>query len=311
VWLFKTLLPRRFLAHNSSKSGAKSVQVNSENPLVSVVIPVKDRPKELKRAVLSALAQTYKNIEVIVVENNSKNRESVRSVVESFGERALHVYHLAPCANTNVARNFGVSKANGSLVAFLDSDDEYESQHIATCVDAMRQKICDFIYGSIKVYDGQNHKIKMARDLGSSETGLDYFFGRNRSWAQTSTYVCRKTIFHKLMWDEKLRRHQDFDFFVRVVIDFHSGCNSEASVIVHWKKGEKRDIDFKSYELFARKWIPCMSIYSALFFSAFKVKTCLAERQGNSLCFFLRLLSVRLLSRRRVDADSNKKNLCP
>ena len=296
-----TLEIRWEIAQNSLKSGAKAVQANSDNPLVSVIIPVKDRPKELERAVRSALSQTYKNIEIIVVENNSKDRESVRSVVESFGKDSVYIHHLAPCANTNVARNFGASEANGSLIAFLDSDDEYEPSHIATCVDLVKKKDCDFVYGSIKADDGESKKSNMARDLELGETGLDYLFGRKKAWAQTSTYVCRKTVFNKLTWDEKLKRHQDFDFFVRMVSGFRSACNRETSVIVHWKKGEKRDIDFESYELFARKWVPRMSIYSAVLFCAFKVKSCLVEREINSFYFFMHLLSARLLSRQKND----------
>lgn len=278
------------------------MQANSDSPLVSVVIPVKDRPKELERAVRSALAQTYKNIEVIVVENNSKDRESVRGVVESFRKGTILVYHLAPCANTNVARNFGVSKANGSLVAFLDSDDEYEPHHIATSIEVMRQKNCDFVYGSIKVDDGESTKINMARNLETGETGLDYLFGKNRGWAPTPTYVCQKTIFEKVLWDENLKRHQDFDFFIRVVAAFRSACNAEPSVIVHWKKGEKRDIDFESYELFAKKWVPSMNMYSTFLFCAFKVKACLSEHEFRSCYFFTRLLLLRFFSKRKFNA---------
>lgn len=271
------------------------MQVVSDDELVSVVIPVKDRPLELRRAVQSVLSQTYNNIEIIIVENNSRNPEAVIEAVNSINSEVVSLYHLDPCENTNVARNFGVSKSRGTVIAFLDSDDEYEVDHIATCIEVAHRANCDFIFGSIKVDSGEGTKVNLARDLAPGEDGLNYLFGRNRAWAQTSTYMCRKSVFRKVLWDETLKRHQDFDFFIRVVAGFTSACNVKPTVIVHWKKGEKRDIDFDSYESFARKWVPSMNVYSAIFFCAYKVKSCFVEGSINRSWIYIKLLSKRLL----------------
>src|SRR5690625_5929397 len=80
---------------------------------VSVVIPVKDRPTELRKAIKSALAQNLSPCEVIVVENNSRSPEKVREACEDIEDGRIKFHSLIDCANGSVARNFGSRLASG------------------------------------------------------------------------------------------------------------------------------------------------------------------------------------------------------
>ena len=92
--------------------------------LVSVIIPTYNRADLLIRAIESALSQTYRNIEVIVIDDGSTDDTRTR-VLEYSGDARLH-YHFQKNMGVAGARNTGLRIAKGEYVAFLDSDDRWK-----------------------------------------------------------------------------------------------------------------------------------------------------------------------------------------
>lgn len=90
--------------------------------LVSVVIPTYNRAALCRRAVESVLAQTYRDLEVIVVDDGS--RDETRDVLRAFGPPVR--YLRQENAGVSAARNRGLAEARGSFIALLDSDDRFE-----------------------------------------------------------------------------------------------------------------------------------------------------------------------------------------
>ena len=90
--------------------------------LVSVIIPVHNGERHVEQGVRSALSQTYGNLEVIVVDDGST--DGTRAVLERIVDDRLHVVHQAN-ARVAAAYNRGVEVASGSVLAFLDHDDEW------------------------------------------------------------------------------------------------------------------------------------------------------------------------------------------
>jgi len=89
------------------------------SPLVSVIIPTYNRAALLCEAVDSVLQQTYRNIEVIVVDDGST--DDTTAVMEKYGDRVR--YSRRPNAGVNAARNLGFKQSKGEFIALLDSDD--------------------------------------------------------------------------------------------------------------------------------------------------------------------------------------------
>lgn len=91
--------------------------------LVSVIIPTYNSEKYIEKTVNSALNQTYKNLEVIIVDDYSKDH--TRTVIEKISQKDSRVRFIFPKKNQGaaVARNIGIQNANGKYIAFLDSDD--------------------------------------------------------------------------------------------------------------------------------------------------------------------------------------------
>lgn len=96
--------------------------------LISVIVPTyKRKPEMIKRSVDSILAQTYSNMELIVVDdspNDYQFREDVKLFLNGYDNRIKYIQHEKNMG-ANIARNTGVDYSNGKYIAFLDDDDEW------------------------------------------------------------------------------------------------------------------------------------------------------------------------------------------
>jgi glycosyltransferase involved in cell wall biosynthesis len=99
------------------------VEDAARTPAVSVVIPTRDRPRQLARAVQSALAQSAADLEILVVDDASTTPAA--EGLAAFGDVRLRVLRHAQRRGASAARNTGIAHARGAFVALLDDDDEW------------------------------------------------------------------------------------------------------------------------------------------------------------------------------------------
>src|ERR1043165_5503387 len=104
-------------------------------PLVSIVIPTYNYAHFLSQAVESALAQTYPNTEVIVVDDGSTDH--TRQVLAAYGDRIRYTHQVNK--GLSAARNTGIRKARGELIALLDSDDVLYPPRVEAGVSFLRR----------------------------------------------------------------------------------------------------------------------------------------------------------------------------
>ena len=96
-------------------------------PLLTVIMPVYNGEKFIRDALESVFAQTYSNIEVIVVDDGST--DGTADIVRSYGDRIRYIHQEN--AGPTIARNTGIAAANGELLAFIDSDDLWVPERLA------------------------------------------------------------------------------------------------------------------------------------------------------------------------------------
>ena len=120
----------------NSNSNMSVTDANKNAPLISVVIPSYNYGRFVTQAVDSALAQTYHNIEVIVVDDGSTDDTRVR--LQPYEGRIRYVYQENQ--GLSAARNTGIRHAAGQWVAFLDSDDLWHPQKLAIQMRAVAHK---------------------------------------------------------------------------------------------------------------------------------------------------------------------------
>lgn len=111
-------------------------QAGREYPSISVVIPTYNRAEKVRRAVESVLAQSFADLEVIVVDDGSSD-DTALVLEQAFGRRIR--YFAQTNQGASVARNRGIEEATGEWIAFLDSDDLWEPEKIECQLDALRR----------------------------------------------------------------------------------------------------------------------------------------------------------------------------
>ena len=106
-----------------------------KEPLISVIIPTYNRSQYICEAIDGALEQTYKNIEIIVVDDGST--DSTKDVLTKYGSNVKYIYQNN--AGPSVARNSGIKQSKGELLAFLDSDDIWLPQKLEKQLELIQQ----------------------------------------------------------------------------------------------------------------------------------------------------------------------------
>ena len=110
-----------------------------ETPAVSVLIPTFQRRELVRRAVASVVAQTYRDFELIVIDDGST--DGTREMLESLDTRGLRFhYRWQPNRGVAAARNVGLELARGEIVAFLDSDNHWLTDHLDVVVEVFRRQ---------------------------------------------------------------------------------------------------------------------------------------------------------------------------
>ena len=184
--------------------------------MVSVVIPTHNRCELITRAIKSVQAQTYNDIEILVVSDGST--DDTRDVVNCLASEDARIkfieYH--PAKGGNVARNTGIEMASGEYVAFLDDDDEWLPEKLDKQLAVMTSDTdiglvytgARIIYVNEKVTYSFNPKAQ--GDL-SQKILLDNSIGT------TSTVMARRDLLLKAgLFDTELRALQDFDLWIRL-----------------------------------------------------------------------------------------------
>ncbi len=172
---------------------------------VSVVIPAHERPDHLAEAVESALAQTVKVLEVIVVDDASV--ADLRSALTRFGDN-VRFERLPQNAGANVARNRGIALARGHLIAFLDDDDVWMPEKLALQIPEIDAG-AEACLCATRAMDGSSRE-KRGRRV------VDEDWLRASTPCGTSGLLATRDVMQAESFDPAIPRGQDWDVFVRL-----------------------------------------------------------------------------------------------
>jgi glycosyltransferase involved in cell wall biosynthesis len=191
--------------------GSPSAVAPVASPLVSVIIPCFQQGRYLATAIESCLEQTYPAVEVIVVNDGSK--DETESVARRYGCRVVYVHR--PNGGHAAARNTGISAASGAYVKFLDADDHVHPEQIRWQVDALAGRTDAVSLTAVRLYrDG--HPEEFADHVPQARALLPDLF-RDIDWGGTHGFLLPMALVRKAGdWDESLRYHADWDYLVRV-----------------------------------------------------------------------------------------------
>ena len=206
------------------------------NPKISVILPVHNRADVLSRAIQSVLDQDLRDFELIVVDDGSSD-ESV-TVAGSFADQRIRTVQLPSNRGGNVARNAGIRAAQAPLIGFLDSDDRYLPNKLSFVVEQFdRRSELDLLVDSfIKVQPPGSRKVEVVRHnpiIADRELFRRALFTR-QLWKATPAITVKRDAALRAMFDETLRRLQDFDFLIRISEFANCGSIDEVLWVKYW-----------------------------------------------------------------------------
>lgn len=108
-----------------------------DRPLISIVVPTKDRAELLKACISSIIKQNFKNFECLIIDDGSI--DETKSIVESFNDARLRYYYKS-FSDRSKARNFGIEQATGEYICFVDDDDWLGKGHLMAFVDEINRQ---------------------------------------------------------------------------------------------------------------------------------------------------------------------------
>lgn len=193
--------------------------------LVSVIIPTKNRPKMLYECIHSIIEQTYKRIEIIIVDDDHEYWSAEKCLLENFSNFDNIQYYKNPGMGGNSARNHGLAKAKGNFIAFCDDDDLFEKQKI----ELQLKLLITSNTGACYCY---SKRIIVEKDIIMNEfiykppLPCRYLFMPlllSYNFIGTQTLMCKKELLNTVNgFDENLKRMQDWDIVIRLakVTDF-------------------------------------------------------------------------------------------
>lgn len=124
--------------------------------LVSIIMPVYNAQRYIEKSIQSVLEQTYKNIELVVV--NDGSTDATLEIINKFNDSRLSVFTIKN-SGPSAARNFGLENATGEFIQFVDADDRLESDATKTLINNISH--CDLVVSSYRVIS--NNKVREVR----------------------------------------------------------------------------------------------------------------------------------------------------
>jgi glycosyltransferase involved in cell wall biosynthesis len=248
------------------------LKVADFNPKVSVVVPVFNGEKYLKVALHSLVTQTYLNIEIIVVDDGSEEKEKIRTIVNSFNDSRIKFY-TKDNGGVSSALNLAVEKAEGDYFTWLSHDDAFLPSKIAEQVVVLEQKLNPkFVsFTSYQTINGDGKlisKLELSPELSKAVTPLGPI---ERGVLYGCTAMFNLDFIRQVgIFDPGLRFVQDYDYWLKL---FDQGAIFElldkplVQIRLHEEQtGKTSDTYDENYQLWqdiAHRWVAyCSENYS-------------------------------------------------
>jgi len=184
-----------------------------EHPKVSIIIPTYNRPNYLIDALDSLANQTYKNFEVIVVNDGTINIENILEKYDSILSIVIiqHTVNLG----RSISRNHGISIARGEYIGFLDDDDVLYKNHIELLLREIESKKANVVYADAK--EAFQKKGEYGWDYRTYSHDFLYKKLLVRNIAPIQSFLIKKSVITKLGgFDINLNTHEDWDLWIRL-----------------------------------------------------------------------------------------------
>lgn len=210
-----------------------------KHPLVSIIIPVYNGSNYVREAIDSALAQTYKNIEIIVINDGSKDDGATENIALSYGDKIRYFYKEN--GGVSSALNKGICEMKGDYFSWLSHDDVYEPYKIERQIAALNDYhlddntliCCDYMFInelSQKIRMKKNNSYFASYEIYDSKEVLKGLL-KNNIFNGCCLLIPKKVFTECQMFDEELRFLQDAFMWYKIFMsNFSLFCIDDIAV---------------------------------------------------------------------------------
>jgi len=214
-------------------AGGWSTRADGSGPLVSVVLPTRNRPERLRHALRSALDQTHRALEVIVVDDASTTPAADVVAEVAGGDERVRVLRRPAASGAAAARNAALAAAAGELVAFLDDDDRWMPQKLERQLALLDERPTVGIVTSHHEVLDERHPDRPLVHRGPTRVHARHLLWFNLAGSLSCCLVRREAVDDELWLDETYPSVEDWDLWVRCarrtaigVVDEVLGCRT-------------------------------------------------------------------------------------
>ena len=227
-------------------------------PVFSVIIPTYNRKFFLKRAIDSILMQTFKEFEIIIVDDGST--DNTKQLVDTYNDNRIVYFHIEK-SGVNFARNKGIQNANGNYIAFCDSDDCWLprklEEHLKKYQEDDEIKVVYDLTGIVKVENGEEKIVLARNDICE---GWCYKEVLEQGFLTSPTFLsCNKVCFDIIgMMPTDITNCEDDEFCFRLCRQFKIGLVKEILGVYHVDASDRISLKKKmcadDFIKFQEKW---------------------------------------------------------
>lgn len=181
------------------------------NELISIIIPTYNQCEFLERCLKSISEQTYKNFEIIVIDNSST--DNTKSIIEKFSYLPLKYLLNKNKGMIAQSRNLGIKLSKGEIIAFIDSDDYWKTEKLDRCYKKIKQGY-DFVFHNLKIKDNKELKGRFLRKPYYKDLII------NGNIINNSSVVIRKKFLFKVNLineSKKMKASEDYNTWIKIL----------------------------------------------------------------------------------------------
>lgn len=191
------------------------IALNSEQPLISIIMPTYNRKDRILVAIDSVLNQSYSNFELIIVDDASD--DGTLDVLNSINDNRLKIISHTENKGVSAARNTALKAVNGKYIAYLDSDNEWNINYLSSMVGAFLElPDADALYSGQILYHEFDSDPFAIRFGAYNKSLLN-----NRNYIDLNCFCHKSDVYEKIGgFDESLLKLVDWDLILRISNDF-------------------------------------------------------------------------------------------
>ncbi len=185
---------------------------------ISVIIPTYNRGNIIENSITSVLNQTYKNLEVLIIDDGST--DNTKEIIDKIDDKRIRYIKIKENLGGSNARNIGIKEATGRFISFQDSDDTFYPNKLELQFNNMINQNSNLDFCKIKVIFNSSYHHYVPNKVQEKNIMKGNFFTEliaNGNYISTQSILVRKKFIEKYYFDVNMPRLQDYELILRMI----------------------------------------------------------------------------------------------